>query len=114
MKPALLFGLLYAAVLIGVDAANEYFGRSGLYFAAVISGFTDMDAITLSVAELVNSTQVATGTGWRLIVVAAMANLVFKTATVAALGERVLLRRVVVGFGAAAATGVALLVYGPG
>ncbi|MEO7412119.1 MAG: MgtC/SapB family protein [Opitutaceae bacterium] len=113
LKPALVFGLLYALVLLGVAAANEYFGRNGLYVAAVISGLTDMDAITLSVAQLVKSAEIVPGTGWRLILVAAMANLAFKTATVAALGERPLLRRVAFGFGAAAAMGAAMLFYGP-
>lgn len=113
LKPALLFGLLYALVLLGVAAANEHFGREGLYVAAVISGLTDMDAITLSVTQLVNSAGIAPGTGWRLILVAAMANLAFKTATVAVLGERSLLRRVAIGFGSAAATGAVLVLYSP-
>ena len=114
LKPAVVFGLLYALVLLGVAAANEHFGRNGLYVASVISGLTDMDAITLSVTQLVNSAGIAPGTGWRLILVAAMANLAFKTATVAALGERRLLRLVAVGFGAAAVTGAVMLFYGPG
>ena len=114
LKSAVVFGLLYALVLVGVAAANEHFGRNGLYVAAVVSGLTDMDAITLSVTQLVNSTGITPGTGGRLILVAAMANLAFKAATVAVLGERRLLRRVAFGFGAAAATGAAILFYGPG
>lgn len=42
-----------------------------------------------------------------------MANLAFKTASVAALGERRLLRSVAFGFTSAAVIGVALLFYGP-
>lgn len=72
-----------------------------------------MDAITLSVTHLVNSAEISPGTGWRLILVAAMANLGFKAAVVATLGERRLLSRVVVGFGAAAATGAAFVHFGP-
>ena len=82
--------------------------------SAEISGLTDMDAITLSVTQLVNSAGIAPGTGWRLILVAAMANLAFKTATVAAFGEQRLLRLVAVGFGAAAVTGAAMMFYGSG
>lgn len=99
LKPALLFGLLYAVVLLAVAAANQHFGRQGLYVAAVISGLTDRDAITLSVSPLVYSDEIAPGTGWRLIVVAATANLAFKAGTVAVLGERRLLGRVAVGWG---------------
>ena len=112
LKPALLFGLLYAVVLLAVAAANEHFGRQGLYAAAVISGLTDMDAITLSVTHLVNAAEIAPGTGWRLIVVAAMSNLAFKAATVAVLGERALFGRIAVGVGAAALTGTAFLLLG--
>ncbi len=113
LKPALVFGLLYAGVLLAVAAAREYFGQRGLYAVAVLSGLTDMDAITLSVTQLVNNDQVTTGTGWRLILVAALANLVFKAGTVAFLGERRLFSRVAVGFGSAAAAGGALLVWWP-
>lgn len=113
LKPALLFGLLYGAVLLGVAAANAHFGRSGLYVVAAISGLTDMDAITLSVTQLVNSAEVTLATGWRLILVAAMASLAFKTATVVGMGDRRLVRRVGVGFAAAAAVGATWLFLGP-
>ncbi len=113
LKPALLFGSLYAVVMLGVAAANEYLGQQGLYVAAVLSGLTDMDAITLSVTQLVKSAEIPPGTGWRLILVAAMANLGFKAAVVATLGGRRLLKRVAAGFGAAAAAGAALVYFGP-
>jgi uncharacterized membrane protein (DUF4010 family) len=111
LKPALLFGALYAAVLLVVAAANQRFGQQGLFLAAAISGLTDMDAITLSVTQLVNREEIVADTGWRVILVAAMANLAFKAATVAVLGERKLFLRVAVGFGAAAAAGAALLIF---
>jgi uncharacterized membrane protein (DUF4010 family) len=112
LRSALLFGLLYALVLLAVAAANTAFGDRGLYVAAVLSGLTDMDAITLSIAQLVSTGEVAPATGWRLILVAAMSNLVFKGVVVAMLGDRRLLGRVGVGFGVAGALGVGLLVAG--
>jgi uncharacterized membrane protein (DUF4010 family) len=113
LKPAIIFGLLYAAVLLAVAAAREYFGQSGLYVVAVLSGLTDMDAITLSVTQMVSSQQVSAGTGWRLILVAAMANLAFKAGTVAVLGDRRLFWRVAVSFAVAAVAGAALLAFWP-
>jgi len=112
LRSALLFGLLYAIVLLAVAAANTAFGDRGLYVAAVLSGLTDMDAITLSIAQLVSTDQVAPATGWRLILVAALANLAFKTFVVAMVGDRGLLRRVAIGFGVAAALGGGLLWVG--
>jgi len=114
LRAALLFGLLYALVLLAVAAAKEHFGARGLYTVAVISGLTDMDAITLSTARLVSGGRVAAEQGWRVILVASLANLGFKTAIVAALGCRPLLRRVAVVFGLAAAAGLLILALWPG
>ncbi len=55
LKAALWFGLLFAIVLLAVAAAKERLGQGGLYFVAGLSGLTDMDAISLSTAQLVNS-----------------------------------------------------------
>lgn len=111
LKPALLFGALYAAVLFTVAATNARFGEGGLYVTAVVSGLTDMDAITLSVAQLVTASEVEPRVAWRLVVVAAMANLVFKMVVIAALGGRKLLALVARGFGLSFAAGAALLAF---
>jgi uncharacterized membrane protein (DUF4010 family) len=113
LKTPLLFALLYASMLLIVAAANERFGQNGVYVAGALSGLTDMDAITLSLTNLVNAGKIPTGTGWRVMVVAAMANLVFKGAVVAALGERRLIMRVGTVFVAAALACAALLYFGP-
>lgn len=52
LKTALLFALIYAVIKLAVAAAKEHFGTAGLYAVGVISGLTDMDAITLSPARL--------------------------------------------------------------
>jgi uncharacterized membrane protein (DUF4010 family) len=112
LKPALLFALFYAVVLLAVAAAHQHFGRQGLYVTAIISGLTAMDAISLSVAHLVNSSEIPSATGWRLIIVAAMANIGFKAAVVAFIGGRRLLGRVAISFTAAAVVGTTFVVFG--
>lgn len=112
LKAALAFGALYAGVLLAVAAARDLLGSRGLYTVAVLSGLTDVDAITLSTANLVTDGRLDPGTGWRVILVAALANLVFKGGIVAALGGRALFRRVAVLFGLVLAAGVAALVIG--
>jgi Domain of unknown function (DUF4010) len=52
-------------------------GRSANVVAAV-SGLTDVDAITLSTSQLVNTGGLSTETGWKVIVLAALTNLIFK------------------------------------
>jgi len=52
LRRALAFGLVYALVLVVVKAAQVYVGSIGLYLSAVVAGLADVDAITLSLAEL--------------------------------------------------------------
>jgi uncharacterized membrane protein (DUF4010 family) len=108
-KSALLFGGLYAVVIFGVAAARNYFGGRALYVVAAMSGLTDMDAITLSTANLAAQGRLEPATGWRLIFIAALANLIFKGGIVAALGDRKLLLRIATLYGIALAGGALLL-----
>jgi uncharacterized membrane protein (DUF4010 family) len=110
LSAAITFGALYAVVLLAVATTKENFGNRALFLVAGLSGLTDMDAITLSTAELVNAERLEPATGWRLILVGAMANLVFKAAVVTTLGDRRLRSRIAVLFGLALA-GAALVLW---
>jgi uncharacterized membrane protein (DUF4010 family) len=110
---AILFGALYAAVLFAAALAKEHFGPEGLYVVAGLSGLTDMDAITLSSAKLVEAGHIDPGTGWRVILVGALANLAFKGGAVAVLGSPRLKRRMAFLFGLTIAGGVAILAVWP-
>ncbi len=94
LRTAIVFGGLYALVLFAVAAAKHLLGDHGLYLVAVLSGLTDMDAITLSTSRLMQDGRLPVDTGWRLILVASLANLAFKLGLVAVLGSKSLLRRV--------------------
>ncbi len=111
LKSAVIFGLLYAFILLAVSWTKDHFGNKGLYFIAGLSGLTDVDAITLSTSQMVKLDRLKGEQGWRLIVVAIMSNLIFKTATIAALGHRKLLLRVGAVFGAVCLIGLLLLVF---
>lgn len=78
LKSALVFGLIYAVITLAVAAVKHYSGSTGLYGVALISGLTDMDAITLSLSRLVESNQLEPDNPWRLILAASLANFVFK------------------------------------
>jgi uncharacterized membrane protein (DUF4010 family) len=109
LKSALVFGAIYALVIVGVAAAKDLFGNSGLYLVALISGLTDVDAITLSTANLARTQRLDAANAWRIILIAALANLAFKGALVALLGHRRLLARAGALFGIALAGGLAIL-----
>ena len=105
----LMEGVLATLVIIAVAAAKEYLGPAGIYGVAAISGLTDMDAITLSTAQLTTAGKVDAATCGRVILIAAMSNLVFKGGIVSVMGDRRLLRYIAVMFGTALAKGAALL-----
>jgi uncharacterized membrane protein (DUF4010 family) len=109
LKAALVFGILYAIILLAVAAARDHFGSAGLYVVALLSGLTDMDAITLSSAQLAQNGTIDEPTAWRAIVIAAMANFAFKFGTIAVIGSRALTARIAVAFAAAVGCGGVLL-----
>jgi uncharacterized membrane protein (DUF4010 family) len=98
LKAALVFGALYAGILLAVAFARDRFGTAGLYTVAALSGLTDMDAITLSTSRLVAG-GLEPATGWRTILVAGLSNLLFKAGIAATLGSRGLLGRIALLFG---------------
>jgi hypothetical protein len=53
LRAALLFGAIYALVVLAAAWAKAQFGSKGLYTVAGISGLVDLEAITLSSAQLV-------------------------------------------------------------
>lgn len=92
LSQALLFGLLYAGVLLAVSFAKQHLGTQGVYLVAFISGFTDVDAITLTNARLSVMGDLEQVQAANSILIAMLANLMFKLGMVAALGTRHMLR----------------------
>ena len=76
---AIKFGLLYAVILLVARAAQMYLGDAGTYASAILSGLTDVDAITLSMAELSKpGNGLSMETAARAIVLAISSNTVVK------------------------------------
>lgn len=114
LKAAVVFGLLYAAVLLAVALARTHLGEGALYAVAAVSGLTDVDAITLSTAQMVALDGLDPAQGWRLILVGTLSNLVFKAGMVTVLGHRRLRGRILAAFGVSFAAGVGILLFWPG
>ncbi|WP_105104199.1 MgtC/SapB family protein [Microbulbifer pacificus] len=113
LKPALIFGALYALVTLAIAAAKDYFGNQGIYVVALISGFTDVDAITLSTANLAAQGGMEVSTAWRSMVIASLANLAFKAGAAGVLGGLALFRWVLLLFTVPFAAGLAVLCLWP-
>lgn len=92
LGPAITFGLLYGLILLVARAAQLYFGNTGVYVSSILSGLADVDAITLSMAELSNQGNIEVATAARAIVFAAMSNTVVKGGIVISSGSAALRR----------------------
>ena len=102
LHSALGFGMLYVAVLLGSAWMADIAGSSGLYAVALVSGLTDVDAITLSTLRLFNLGQLAEEQSVTSIALAFLSNLGFKFGMVALIGGKALAKQVAIGFGATA------------
>lgn len=51
LGPALRFGVLLVVILFLVEAGRQWLGATGVYLVAALSGLSDVDAITLSLAR---------------------------------------------------------------
>lgn len=96
------FGLLYAVVLFLAAALSHRAGSTGLYAVAAVSGLTDVDAITLSGLRLFAQQKLLAHEVGTAVLLAVVANLVFKFGVVVTVAGPALARRVVFGFGAVA------------
>tara|TARA_R100000935_G_scaffold38680_1_gene59986 strand:+ start:94000 stop:95271 length:1272 start_codon:yes stop_codon:yes gene_type:complete len=108
-KSALIFGLLYGLILLAVAFTKEEFGNEALYVVSIISGLTDVDAITLSLSQLMKNGGLETSSGWRLILLASLSNLVFKGIMAATLGTKQLAKWIGISFGLSIVAGLLLI-----
>ncbi|HJO68579.1 MAG TPA: MgtC/SapB family protein [Rhodospirillales bacterium] len=83
LKLALQFGLLLSAVLILSRALKEWAGATGLYALATVSGLADVDAITISLAEMFRDADIAAPIAATATVLAAATNTLIKPVLVA-------------------------------
>lgn len=111
LKSALVFGLLYSLVVLAVAVAETHFGESGLAVVSFLSGLTDMDAITLSLANSVHQGRLDPGEGSKYILLATAANTLFKGGLAASLGGLRLGKALLVPFGVLVALGLGLFWY---
>jgi uncharacterized membrane protein (DUF4010 family) len=89
---AIKFGLLFGVVTVVAKAAEVYLGETGLYIAGAVAGLTDVDAISLSMANLVVAEPANLTIAARTIVIAVVSNTLTKTGMAVFLGAPVLRR----------------------
>jgi len=93
MLAAVSFGAGYAVIGLLMALGHGKFTGSEWLLAAV-SGLTDVDAVTLSTARLARSGAIEADMAWRLALVAAASNTLFKAGLVTVVSKRLLAVRV--------------------
>lgn len=80
------FALLYAIIVFLLDASRGATGAAGLYTVSFLSGLTDMDAISLSLAGRTGAGELTPGIAAAAIILAMAANTLVKLGLALALG----------------------------
>jgi uncharacterized membrane protein (DUF4010 family) len=114
LRTAIVFGAVFALVLLAVAWAKAKLASQALYGVAALSGLVDLDAVTLSTAQLARGSGLAVDLAWRLVLCATLSNLAFKAAVVGWLGGAATLRKLALPWGLALLVGVAMLLGWPG
>lgn len=89
---AIKFGLLFGVVTVAAKAAEVYIGEKGLYIAGAMAGLTDVDAISLSMANLATADAESLKVAAHTIVIAVLSNTLVKTGMAVFLGATALRR----------------------
>lgn len=113
LKSAILFGLLYTAISLAVALTKEFVGDKGLYVVGFISGLTDVDALTMSTAQMAEAGRLNADLAWQVVLIGALSNIVFKAATVFVIARKTLIRYVAPAFVVTVVAGVLVIFLWP-
>jgi uncharacterized membrane protein (DUF4010 family) len=105
LMEAIRFGLVFGVITFVAKAAEVYLGTAGLYLAGAVAGLTDVDAISLSMANLASGGGASVSVAARTIMIAVMANTLVKALMAGFLGAPALRRIILPAGGAILAAG---------
>jgi len=77
--PALQFGVMFAVILFFVKSMILHYGNRALTWTSAISGLLDVDSVTITIGELFQTGKIEAGIATGSILLALLANAVFKT-----------------------------------
>ena len=98
MTNAILFGVLYVVILLVITFANDYFGDEGIYITSGIAGFSDVDAISISISKMSVIT-ISASTAQNAILIATLANTIAKFGIALWASSREMRKNVLIGYG---------------
>lgn len=101
LSSALAFGLFFLVILILSEKIGQYFSEASLLIVGAIAGLTDVDAITLAMAQSKNTTILPLA----VIFIAVIVNTFVKIGIVAAFGSKAVLKHISIFLGIIIAIG---------
>lgn len=110
LKFALLFGLIFAIVIIATKAAQDFLGTEGMYAVSAMAGITSVDAIVLSVIQLLPAS-VSISTAVAAIIIATASNDIVKLGIALYWGSKEYKKNVTVGLGLLVTVSLIMLVF---
>src|SRR5512136_62958 len=79
LSEAIKFGLMFGVITFAAKAAEAFWGSAGLYLAGALAGLTDVDAISLSMANLALANPANASLAGRTILIAVLSNTLVKS-----------------------------------
>lgn len=111
LATALQFGLLYAGIIFVSKAVLDTFSEGSILLVAGLSGINDVDAITLSTANLVKGGGLSESVGAQAVLLAVAVNTLVKAGIAVAVGSKQLAKIVAVTLVPAAAAAVVAMFF---
>lgn len=113
LSTAIKFAALYSGIAFAVKVVREQGWTEGLLPLSFISGLTDMDAISLSIARDQGNEETASDLATRAVVLAAISNTLLKGGMAIILGSTGVKVRIAIILGLTGLLGVAWMFVGP-
>jgi len=109
--PALKFAVFFIIVLFVAKIGSVYLGSKGVYLTAALSGLADVDALTVSVAELTNTGIITTSVAVNALIIGVIINTLVKAGIANIFGSKEFKRKINVIFAAIIAVGLISLLF---
>ncbi|MGD2026653.1 MAG: MgtC/SapB family protein [Anaerolineales bacterium] len=110
LASAIRFGFLFTVVLLLSRAAEFYFGDVGILVSSLFSGLANVNAVTLSVAELSRRGAIELEIASQALLLAIVSNLISKGGIVMIGGDKQLRRVILPGLGLMLVTAIVLVI----
>jgi len=99
LSPAIKFGLFFVFIIFLSKLMHLIAGTTGIYITSILSGFADVDAITLTMASLSKMGDISVKVAVTSIILAASSNTVIKAGMAYFWGEKKFAKYILIIFG---------------